>query len=1211
MAQRTIRTILDGTSSGLKVAVKEGRTELQRFKRSTQRENRAIAKSWGNMAQSIGRSLQKVSAAGALGFAAAAKTSADFERAMRNVNSIAKQSEAQFKKTTREVQRMGPALKLNQTPQQLAEALYDVNSAGFKAQAGLKVLRVAAKAASAGLTDAKTSGDGLTTALNAYGKSADSAAAYGDLLFKTVELGKTTFGDLAGNLGKVATVASNAGVSFEELNAGMAILTAKGLSTEEATVALRGVILKLLSPSKEGAELFDRLGISYGEAAIKSAGLAGILAEVNEKTGGSKEQISTLLGDVRAFNGALGLIGSDGGASFVDTIGKMNAASGSLDSALGQQAKGLSFQMGVLKSSLSSAAIVFGNAVAPAIGWVAEKVSQAATAFNNLSPQMQNTIATATAVGVAVAGIAGVMLTLAPGIAAVGSALSGLTLASVGTALSGVAAGFASVAPPIAAAAAATGALYVAWSKNLGGLRTVVQSWVRDTAEGMQDVKTWFSETSEEIVGVTRQAWGLVGPIVKEGARLVSDAVDLMAFQMTGVMRTAWEVIEGITETAWAAVSGNVDVALSTIRTIVETATALFAGDWGLALVKLEEGTRRTVGKLKDAFKNTLGEIAELFESMGQEIVNAWSRTGDRLKQAAKDRLRGFKNAFREAIGFAKEETNTLGPVATRNMQNAFDAVLEKTDVFGDVLRQKIHAALEPVRDMGNQVRASLSSVEDAFNASFIGRALGGAKNMFGGLKSGTVSSSSAPSRGSGGGGGDPSKVSGGFDRSAALARIAELDPGAAGYGVNFQGATDRMLASTVNLMEKVHKAGLQVFLTSANDSKHASGSDHYAGKAIDARIGKGGNPHAFGEAQEKALFANYAQGTGFASMLYHDDGGGRHAHLSTQPEADSRAIQLEGYLKVLQEKEDAQQQHLAKLAAEQAKHDEAVLEKAAASAMALAEQHESTPLPKLVDVDAEIEAIAQREEAAYQSRLRLFDMEIELGIATQEQKAAWLEQERAREDISYSQKLSREITYQQTRQKLEKQTATVSTGLHNLMQNSFGNFIGSVLTGQQTAGEAIKNFWKSVLQTIVQNLVKAILKAQILQKILSSIGSFFGGIFGGVGSIVSAAHSGMSHAGGAALMAMHTGGEVMSDRASAALRGPGGLGSDEVLRVLQVGETVIPRGEGRSFGAGTFAGGGASITINVNGATFANDQDAEAVAEKIGYRINQRFGNA
>jgi TP901 family phage tail tape measure protein len=97
---------------------------------------------------------------------------------MRNVNSIAGCLERQFRKLSAEVK--GLAGQTAQSPKVLAQGLYQLVSSGFKAGESVKILRAAAIAASAGLTDTETSVTALAGVLNAYHLPASKATEVSD-----------------------------------------------------------------------------------------------------------------------------------------------------------------------------------------------------------------------------------------------------------------------------------------------------------------------------------------------------------------------------------------------------------------------------------------------------------------------------------------------------------------------------------------------------------------------------------------------------------------------------------------------------------------------------------------------------------------------------------------------------------------------------------------------------------------------------------------------------------------------------------------------------------------------------------------------------------------------------------------------------------------------------------------------------------------------
>ena len=137
MAKRRLVVELVGDSSSLDRALGKSQKNLGTF---------------GTMAKRAG-ALAGVSLGA--GMAAAGQATVDFDKSMRNVNSIAQLNEKQYKKLSKSVR--GLAGPTAQAPKTLADGMYTLVSSGFKAQDALKVLRSSAKAATAGPTDTETS----------------------------------------------------------------------------------------------------------------------------------------------------------------------------------------------------------------------------------------------------------------------------------------------------------------------------------------------------------------------------------------------------------------------------------------------------------------------------------------------------------------------------------------------------------------------------------------------------------------------------------------------------------------------------------------------------------------------------------------------------------------------------------------------------------------------------------------------------------------------------------------------------------------------------------------------------------------------------------------------------------------------------------------------------------------------------------------------
>lgn len=173
---------------------------------------------------------------------------------------------------------------------ELTVAAYDVASAGFTDAADASmVLKASALAAKAGLADLATTGDAVTTVLNAWEMSASDAEMVADKMQQTVADGKIKISEYAANIGKVATVASMVGVPLEEVNAAIALTTASGVKAEVAFTGMKTALLRLTGEA--GGKKLKALGINISAATLESEGLAANLEKLADLDIKALEQI--------------------------------------------------------------------------------------------------------------------------------------------------------------------------------------------------------------------------------------------------------------------------------------------------------------------------------------------------------------------------------------------------------------------------------------------------------------------------------------------------------------------------------------------------------------------------------------------------------------------------------------------------------------------------------------------------------------------------------------------------------------------------------------------------------------------------------------------------------------------------------------------------------------------------------------------------------
>lgn len=304
----------------------------------------------------------------------ALNTAAAFETSMSKIAGLTSSTTEQLAEMKDGIEGMHD---LPQTATELADGLYYIASAGFKGAEGVQVLHTAAMASAAGLGQTKVVADALTSALNAYGMGADQATHLTDVMVAAITQGKMAPEALAGALGRVLPVAAAMGVSFEEVTANIATMTNVGLSADEATTALRGVLLSLEKPGKQASDTMAQFGMSAQglRDEIREKGLLATLQDMMDKTGGNEAALAKIFPNVRALVDVLGTVKAQGDA-YVANQEEITNSEGRLAKAFEAAAGTFAFQSGEFGKAVEEIKMSIGQGLLP----VATQLTQWATA---------------------------------------------------------------------------------------------------------------------------------------------------------------------------------------------------------------------------------------------------------------------------------------------------------------------------------------------------------------------------------------------------------------------------------------------------------------------------------------------------------------------------------------------------------------------------------------------------------------------------------------------------------------------------------------------------------------------------------------------------------------------------------------------------------------------------------------------------------------
>jgi TP901 family phage tail tape measure protein len=305
------------------------------------------------------------------------KLSNDFNRTSAQMVGLGGVGAEQVEKWKDAMLELAPVV--GKAPQELSEALYQISSSGAKASDALAILEASAKASSAGLGDTATVADAVTSAMNAYRQSGLSAAEATDTLVAAVREGKGEASDIAPVLGNVIPVASQLGVSFNDVAAAIASMSTLGFDAATASTNLSAVLSALLKPSKQAEEAFHKVGTSSKELReeLEQKGLLATLRDMQDRFKGNDAAMAKAIPNIRALRGVLSLVGKS--SENTDKVFQnMEDTTGSLGKAFSAVADQDGFKLDQSMAKIQASAIEMGDALAPVLSDMASGFAKAA-----------------------------------------------------------------------------------------------------------------------------------------------------------------------------------------------------------------------------------------------------------------------------------------------------------------------------------------------------------------------------------------------------------------------------------------------------------------------------------------------------------------------------------------------------------------------------------------------------------------------------------------------------------------------------------------------------------------------------------------------------------------------------------------------------------------------------------------------------------------
>ena len=321
----------------------------------------------------------------------AIKLAADFEQSMTKIQTLVGLPAQEVENLKSQV--LDLAGTTAQAPKELADGLYFLTSAGLDAESAMKALESVSKGVASGLGSQTDLAKVAAAAQNAYGEDVMSASDALDVFGSMVRTGMFEASELAGVLGQQLGLASNLGISMEELGAMISTYTRTTGDATSATTGLSGIMMSFAKITPQAERALQAVGLSVEEVrkSIGEQGLQHTLLMMQERFQASGVDLSAFFSKSQALKGVLGVLGNQTD-DYIGILDELEKSQGFVNNAFETASEDSMFKFNQAMSKLKVAGIELGNAIMPLATKIIEKITQIATTFSSMSEETRRKV---------------------------------------------------------------------------------------------------------------------------------------------------------------------------------------------------------------------------------------------------------------------------------------------------------------------------------------------------------------------------------------------------------------------------------------------------------------------------------------------------------------------------------------------------------------------------------------------------------------------------------------------------------------------------------------------------------------------------------------------------------------------------------------------------------------------------------------------------
>jgi len=214
---------------------------------------------------------------------AAIKMGTDYQRSLLMIHTQAGATGENLGQITKQIFAMAPAVGFG--PKALVDALYHIESVGYRGAQAMDILKVAAEGAKIGHEDLEKTANSLVATMASGITGFHGAAQAMGVLDAIIGAGNMRMDGLNGAIGTgFLATAQTFGMSLQSVGAALAFMTDRGSGAQESATRLRMSIALMGAPSAAASKILGTLGLSSTEVKSRTTAMSEALKKAHITT---------------------------------------------------------------------------------------------------------------------------------------------------------------------------------------------------------------------------------------------------------------------------------------------------------------------------------------------------------------------------------------------------------------------------------------------------------------------------------------------------------------------------------------------------------------------------------------------------------------------------------------------------------------------------------------------------------------------------------------------------------------------------------------------------------------------------------------------------------------------------------------------------------------------------------------------------------------